>query len=90
MASNRMYLRCTCDYCEEKNKEFYLAKYYPDSGWYHNSDELVRNFYKYMDKHKHKSIRGDYFKLIYESDPGEYAGGKIKNEDDDEGEEDSE
>lgn len=31
MANNRMYLRCTL--CNEDNRRFLLAKYYPSDGW---------------------------------------------------------
>ncbi len=59
MANNRMYLKCHL--C---NEQFYLAKYYPSTGWYINMadgdpqssklptpQEWLTQFIKFMDEH---------------------------------------
>ena len=54
MANNRMYLKCSL--CGE---EFYLAKYYPSTGWYlstakspnHEKETFGEVFAEFLDKH---------------------------------------
>ena len=80
MANNRMYL--TCLHClNDKDTpldqcQFYLAKYYPNTGWYniHNNpgDNLGAALDKFFDEHKHKeswdqAMYGDHFTIITES-----------------------
>ncbi len=53
MANNRMYLACTkCD-----GEAFYLAKYYPSTGWYTNrrdSDpDMADDLETWLDLHRH-------------------------------------
>lgn len=80
MANNRMYLACLKCLEEEDTKwedcVFYMAKYYPSTGWYINQEKLdLESFY---DRHNHETLAGDYFQIIYENQFSQLAKDKMK------------
>lgn len=74
MANNRMYLLCVpCTLAEGvsiQDARFYLAKYYPNTGWYCSRDPVEKLGYElnaWLDKHKHGSMFGEDITLVYGS-----------------------
>lgn len=67
MANNRLYLKCVFGNCTKKEK-FYLAKYYPNIGWYSRRENIDVILDEWFDKHRHGDLLGDFIKLGYESE----------------------
>lgn len=66
MANNRMYLACRL--CA--GAEFFLAKYYPSTGWYtsrprgeHLPESLDAEMNAWFDQHEHGTESGDFIVL---------------------------
>lgn len=56
MANNRVYIackRCVLDEDTIEDHLFYLAKYYPSSGWYPTNENLKDSLESWMDRHSH-------------------------------------
>jgi hypothetical protein len=82
MANNRVYLRCTECPDEAQMPRFYLAKYYPSTGWYTHTraktdldphtinldtdEEFTVKLDKWFALHVHGSDMGTFLKLEYE------------------------
>ena len=69
MANNRMYIKCKKD-----GAVFFLAKYYPTSGYYTDKDyfdgDFIDSFNDWLDKHNHDDlISENHFEIAYESNP---------------------
>lgn len=91
MANNRMYLICdVCAAVEETTHDdcvFYLAKYYPATGWYTNkvdeqASQLDSLLNAWLDKHKdglHTTMNGEFIKLAWgwQIDPMQRAARKF-------------
>lgn len=69
MANNRMYLRCPV--CPAA-KPFYIAKYYPGTGWYarHPTEGMTeKQLNDWFEEHRHDSQWGSGFVLEFEIEP---------------------
>jgi hypothetical protein len=82
VANNRAYLRCKLCLDEAQAPRFYLAKYYPSTGWYTQTraaddldscsvglrtrEQFTLELDKWFDQHTHGSLFGDFLELEYE------------------------
>lgn len=90
MANNRMYLLCTLcaqdDHTPLEDCLFFLAKYYPNTGWYIRGGktlqqedgtavEFVDVADAFFDRHKHGGMYGEYMLPVFEDliDPTQRA-----------------
>lgn len=83
MANNRAYLRCKLCPDEAQEPRFYLAKYYPSTGWYtqtraaddldprsiqmRTKEEFTLELDRWFDRHMHGTTMGDFLVLENES-----------------------
>jgi hypothetical protein len=71
MANNRMYLICVPCMVKEDTKiedcRLRIAKYYPSTGWYDPKGELDKDLSSFFENHKHGTMFGEDFKIVYES-----------------------
>jgi hypothetical protein len=71
MANNRMYLICVPCIAKKETKledcRLRIAKYYPSQGWYDPKGGLDKDLDEFFEKHKHGSMYGEDFTLVYES-----------------------
>lgn len=73
MANNRMYLICVPCQATSLNADddrapdftFYVAKYYPSTGWYSPRAHLDEDLDAFFDAHQHGSLTGQDFTLVY-------------------------
>lgn len=65
MANNRMYIVCLhCvheESCPIKESRFYIAKYYPSTGWYATGESLKGRLNEFFDRHRHQGCAGDMY-----------------------------
>ena len=65
MANNRMYIQC-----KECAEAFFLAKYYPNTGYYtsasYYSEDFIKLFNDWLDKHRHNNDQTIFGKWQYE------------------------
>jgi hypothetical protein len=72
MANNRMWLVCVeclaTDGTDPEDCRFFLAKYYPSTGWYTTREgKLDTEINEWLDKHIHGDMFGEYIVMVYES-----------------------
>jgi hypothetical protein len=66
-----MYLICIPCIVKEETKikdcRLCLGKYYPNTGWYDSTGSLSKDLGEFFEKHKHGTMFGEDFTIVYES-----------------------